>query len=426
MRKAKCLSRRRFLAQSSLVAAGCSLPYLVPRGVLAAPGKPGANERFVVGVIGVGNRANLLIDQLPPQAQIASVADCFISRSHAAAARRKANWRIHTDHRKLLDEKDLDAVIVATGDHDRVLPCILACQAGKDIYAEKPLTLYIGEGRALVNAVRKHQRVLQVGSQQRSMAMNRIACDFIRSGKLGKITSVEGVNYPGSKRYHGLPEEPVPAGLNWDVWQGQTELRPYNRQLHLSWMAWHDYSGGEMTNWGAHGVDQIQWALGMSETGPVEFWPLSPGPNGAVAFRYANGATVELKLAKGPQGGAIFQGENGKIEVNRNKFTTNPKELIKDSELPPKEEVDKWRDEVALWQARYHMENWLDCIKTRAKPVADVEIGHRSISVCHLANITRELGRHLRWDPAKEHFVDDSEADKLLVRPRRKGWELPG
>ena len=133
--------------------------------------------------------------------------------------------------------------------------------------------------------------------------------------------------------------------------------------------------------------------------------------------------TVELTLTRGPQGGAIFSGEKGKIEVNRNKFTTNPKDLIKD--LPPKEEVDKWRDEVALWQARYHMENWLACIKTREKPVADVEIGHRSVSVCHLANITRELGRKLQWDPAKEQFVGDDAADKLLLRPRRKGYELP-
>jgi hypothetical protein len=160
----------------------------------------------------------------------------------------------------------------------------------------------------------------------------------------------------------------------------------------------------------------------MSLTGPVELWPISPGPNGAVGFRYANGVEVRLDLANGPSGGAVFRGEKGNIEINRNKFT-DPKKLI--TNLPKQEDIDKWRDEVALWQARFHLQNWLDCIKTREKPVADVEIGHRSISLCHLANITRELGRKLRWNPEKEQFVDDPEANNLVSRPRRKGYELP-
>jgi predicted dehydrogenase len=400
-----------------------TLPTLVPRSALASADKPGANERITIGVIGVGGRARLLIDQLPEQGQIASVADCFVKRCADVVAQKKVTWRVHQDYRKLLEEKDLDAVIVGTHDHGRVLPCIHACQAGKDIYAEKPLTVCIGEGRVLVNAVRKHQRVFQVGTQQRSMEMNRLACAFVRNGGIGKIQVVQGINYPGPNRYRGLPEQPVPEGLNWDVWLGQTEMRRYHHQLQFGWMGWRDYSGGEMTNWGAHGLDQIQWALGMSETGPVEFWPLAPGANGAVAYRYANGVTVRLELTKGPHGGAIFVGEKGKIEINRNKFTTNPPDLIKD--LPPKEEVDKWRDEVALWQARYHLQNWLDCIQTRKRPVADVEIGHRSVSVCHLANITREIGRKLRWDPDKEQFLDDDEANRCVLRPRRKGYELP-
>jgi len=420
----KRLSRRRLLERTiPLAATAVAAPYLIPASVLAAAGKPGANERVIVGVIGVGGRSGLLIDQLPEGARIASVADCYVKRCRDAAKQRKANWRIHQDHRKLLEEKDIDAVIVGTHDHGRVLPSIHACQAGKDVYAEKPLTVYIAEGRALASAVRKHRRVFQVGTQQRSMEMNRCACEFVRGGGLGKIKLVQGMNYPGPNRYTGLPEEPIPEGLNWDAWLGSTEFRPYNRSLQFGWMGWRDYSGGEMTNWGAHGLDQIQWALGMDETGPVEIWPLGEGTNGAVAYRYANGVTVRLDLTRGPHGGAIFTGENGKIEINRNKFTTNPKDLIK--ELPRQEDIDKWRDEVALWQARYHMQNWLDCIQTRQRPVADVEIGHRSISVCHLANIARELGRKLRWDPAKERFVDDAEANCLVSRPRRKGYELP-
>ncbi len=414
------ISRRRWLLQAGTAA---SVPWFVPGSVFAAPGKPAPSERVTVGVIGMGGRARLLIDQLPETAQVASVCDCFVKRAEEHAKAKQASWRIHQDYRKLLDEKDLDAVLVVTTDHGRVLPCIHACQAGKDIYAEKPLTLTIAEGRVLVNAVRKYQRVFQVGSQQRSMEMNRFACEFVRSGKLGKILEVRGICYTGPKRYEPLPEQPIPEGLDWDMWLGQAAMRPYHPSLHFGWMAWRDFSGGEMTNWGAHGLDQIQWALGMDETGPVEIWPVSPGPNGKVHYRYANGVLVKLELERGPHGGGIFIGEHGKMEINRNKFTTNPKDLVKDP--PPQAEADKWRDEVALWQARYHMENWLSCIKTRQKPVADVEIGHRSVTVCHLANIARELGRKLHWDPVKEQFVNDDEANTYLTRPRRKGYELP-
>jgi len=311
---------------------------------------------------------------------------------------------------------------VPVTDHARVLTCIHACQAGKDIYAEKPLTVYIDEGRALVNAVRKHKRVFQVGSQQRSMEMNRFACELVRTGGIGKVEKVLCVNYTGPRRYTGLPEEPVPQGLDWDLWCNQTDLRPYNKQLQFGWMAWRSYSGGETTNWGAHGLDQVQWALGMSESGPVEIRPETPGPNGKVAFRYANGIAVGMVLeGEGPWGGAVFVGEKGKIEINRNKFTTNPPDLVKNP--PPAEVAAIW--EGPGWQAKWHMQDWVECIKSREKPVADVEIGHRSITVCHLANIAREIGRPIKWDPKTETFPGDDEANQYVNRPRRKGYEIP-
>jgi predicted dehydrogenase len=411
-------NRRQTRRELAASLCGIAAPCLIPRRLF------GANDRIRIGVIGVGNRSNLLIDQLPQQAEVAAVADCWLKRCEDAAAKRQARWRIYQDYRKLLDQKDIDGVIVGTPDHGRVLPCIHACQAGKDVYAEKPLTVYIAEGRALVNAVRKYNRVLQVGSQQRSMAMNRVACEFIRRGGLGKLQFVLGVNYTGPARYPGLPEEPVPGQLNWDMWLGPTEMRPYHRQLQNGWMRWWDYSGGEMTNWGAHGLDQIQWVLGASETGPVEWWPLPDGPKGALAFRYADGITVRLEMPPGDlMGGAIFVGEKGRLELIRNNFRTDPPQMVK--ELPPPEEVQKWRDDIALWQAKYHMENWLNCMRTRERPCADVEIGHRSISVAHLANITRQLGRKLRWDPENECFPEDREANSMVARPRRKGYELP-
>jgi predicted dehydrogenase len=210
--------------------------------------------------------------------------------------------------------------------------------------------------------------------------------------------------------------------LNQAAWR---EFNP----AWMGWMRWRDFSGGEMTNWGAHGVDQIQWALGMDGTGPSEIRPLGSGPNGPVSMRYGNDVEVNFVLEQGhgPMGGAVFICEKGKLEINRNKFTSNPPEIAAElrKHLDVAEEERKWSDNLALWQARWHMQNWLDCIRSRNQPVADVEIGHRSISVCHLANIARAVGRPLRWDAAHEKFLDDEDANRYLDRPRRKGFELP-
>jgi predicted dehydrogenase len=365
------------------------------------------------------------MDQLPPPGQIAAVADCFLERAENAAAKRQKSWDVYQDYRKILDRKDIDAVIMATTDHGRVLPSIHACQAGKDVYAEKPLTVYIAEGRTLVKAARKYKRVFQVGSQQRSMEMNQMACRLVREGGLGKLKLVEACNYPSSSPIPQLPDDPMPEKLNWDVWLSQAPMRAYNKKLHLSWMQWRDYSGGEMTNWGAHGLDQVQMALGTDHTGPTELWPLEGGPEGAIAFRYANGVEVHLVLEpKGDMmGGARFTGEKGSIDIWRNNFKIDAPGVKLD--LPPQEEIDKWHDKRALWQAQYHMGFWLECIPTRKTPNADVEIGHRSISLAHLSNITKQLNRKLHWDPKKEVFVGDKEANLLADRPRRKGYELP-
>ncbi len=239
-----------------------------------------------MGAIGVGGRATLLLQQLPESAQIVALSDCNLPRAEGFKSKHKGNWPIYQDYRKILDRKDIDAVIVATGEFQRVVPCIHACQAGKDVYAEKPLTLYIREGRALVNAVRHYDRVLQVGSQQRSMEMNRVACELVRSGRLGKVLEVRAMNYTGPEAAPAkpLPAQKVPKGLDWNVWLNQAANRDFNHEW-MGWMRWRDFSGGEMTNWGAHGVDQIQWALGMDGNGPSEIKPLTPGPNGQVAMR---------------------------------------------------------------------------------------------------------------------------------------------
>jgi predicted dehydrogenase len=287
------------------------------------------------------------------------------------------------------------------------------------------LSLGIHEGRVLVDWVRRTKRVFQVGTQQRSMAMNRIACELIRSGGLGKVKEVLAISFPGPRESPQITQaEPVPAGLDWDVWLNQAAWRPYNRNMGGGGR---DFDGYEMTNWGAHGVDQIQWALGMDASGPVEMWPVTPGLSGKVEMRYANGVPLRFTLEVGPWGGGVFVCEKGKLEINRNKFTSNPKSIAVDllKKVDEVQEEKKWSDQTALWQARWHIQNLLDCVRTRQKPAADVEINHRSVSVCHLVNITRWVGRRLQWDPVKEAFIGDDEANQWVDRPRRKGYELP-
>ena len=422
-------SRRYFLATAvTSVAAGIvNVPNFSPRRVW---GRTSALNQIRVGAIGVGGRASLLLQQLPESATIVALSDCNLPRAEKFREKMNGDWPVYQDYRGLLDRKDIDAVIVATGDFQRVLPCIHACQAGKDVYAEKPLTLYINEGRALVNAVRRYDRVLQVGTQQRSMAVNRVACELVRNGGLGKILEVRAINYgrPEASPATPFPESEIPKGLDWNLWLNQAALRPFHPEW-LSWMRWRDFAGGEMTNWGAHGVDQIQWALGMDTTGPVELAPFSAEPNGQVSMRYANGVPVNFVIepGHGPMGGAIFLCEKGKLEINRNKFSSNPPEIAE--ELKKKIDVDeeerKWSDQLALWQARWHLQDWLDCIHSRNRPIADVETGHRSVSVCHLVNITRATGRKLQWDPDREQFVNDALANQYLNRTRRSGFELP-
>ena len=411
-------SRRDFLRRAGVFAVA---PLVVPSEVLGLGKKPPPSERIRVGFIGSGHRSRLLMSQMPDAGEIVAICDVDLRRCAQAINEKKAKWRVYQDYRRLLEAGDIDAVVVPTTDHGRVLPCIHACQAGKDVYAEKPLTLTIGEGRALVHAVRRHKRVFQTGTQQRSMEMNRFACELVRNGGIGKLHSVVGVNYTGPGSCTGLPGQSVPEELNWDMWCGSTPLKPYNTRLQNGWMGCRDYSGGQMTNWGAHGLDQIRWAVGMDDSGPVEIWLEETGPNAPISFQYSNGVLVELKLKKGPMGGAIFIGDKGQIEIDRNRFKATPAELVKDP--PEAQKAEIW--EGPGWQAKYHIGNWLECIRTRRRPVADVEVGHRSVTVCHLGNIVRQMGRKLGWDPQREVFVSDDEANTYIERPRRKGYELP-
>jgi predicted dehydrogenase len=431
------MNRRRFLHETTTrVAVGVTVPTIIPRHVLGSPESPGANDQIVLGIVGMGVRGSQLILNIPSDGRVAAICDVDDRKIDAVMSRHKAKWQVFHDYRRLVERKDLDAVMVAACDHHHVLASMLACQAGKDVYCEKPLSLYIREGRALVHAARKYNRVVQTGTQQRTMEMNRFACEFVRNGGVGRLHAVECVNFKGPIDYpsEGLSSEQIPHGVDWQRWQGQAPARPFNRKLFSHWTDnaggwwgnWSDYSNSQLTGLGSHAFDMVQYSLGMDSTGPVELWPIEEGPDARLRFRYANGVEVRLTFPdqephRGPKLGAIFVGDQCKMEINRNKFTTNPPDFVNDA--PDPAVAEKWEGDG--WVAKGHVENWFDCIRDRTKPNADVEIGHRTASLCQLLVITRKLGRRLHWDPDQEQFVGDEEANALLDRPRRDGWKLP-
>lgn len=447
------LNRRRFLGTAAAGVAAFQLPRFIPGEVLGAPGRPGANEQVNIGVIGVGSRAWDLLEILPkvPEARVVAIADCSFPRTEETLKRFKADWRPYQHYRKMIDAEKLDAVMVPTREHQRLLTCIHACQAGLDIFAEKPLALSIHEGRVLVQAVQKHRRVFQVDTQQRSVPIDKWACEFIEGGGIGKVHTVIGAHYPGTLPMPPLGQSSVPEGLDWDLWLNQCPWHPYSETLHKRYKGpvftrsnisvghWHRYGTGEVGNLGAHGLDMIQFALGASESGPVEVWPLTSEYSDdldrriyfcPVAMRYPSGAVVRLERRDGDNqawnwSGAIFIGDQGKIEIKRNALAANPKELIASAPPPGRDGIEEGSDTPRAYITIEHIQNWIDCIKSREKPNAHEEIAQRTNTVIHLVLIARRLGRRLRWDPEREAFPDDSEANALLNPPRREGYELP-
>ena len=435
-------SRRHFLRRTgATAAAGLAAPYLIPSGVLAAPGQPGANERIGIAFIGAGRRSHQMLGDLknlpslPGEVQLVALSDVWPKKCQEyiksyeekvlgpKGGKTGADYAVYQDYQELLDRDDVDAVVVTTVDHWHALAAIHACQAGKDVYGEKPLTLTIAEGRAMVDAVRKYKRVFQTGTQQRSYLRNRQGCELVRNGRLGKIKEVICTNYESSKpcSAYELPTEPVPEGLDWDRWCGQTEPRPFSMHVYLTyndpgWQRLREYSGGLMTNWGAHGLDMVQWALGTDDTGPVEIEPHGNQFNSKVTFRYASGVVVKLETDGRVLGGGHFIGEKGELVMTRGKFNTIPISISQE----PLTDAD-----TRLYESNNHLQNFIDCIKSRKPCVADVEIGHRTATVCHLSGIARRLGRKLRWDPDKEIFPGDDEANAYLDRPKRAPYQLP-
>ncbi|MGD2175601.1 MAG: Gfo/Idh/MocA family oxidoreductase [Candidatus Brocadiaceae bacterium] len=401
-------SRRSFLKTT---AATIAAPFVVSARALGADAPP-PSERITMGFIGVGNRGRGLAG-MGRRGDTQTLAVCDVNRARIEQFASDKSITLYNDFRELLARDDIDAVGIGTPDHWHAIPVIEAAKAGKDIYCEKPLSLTIREARAMVNAVRRYGRVFQTGSQQRSAREFRFACEMVRSGRIGELQSIEAyVGGPSGDCY--LPPEPVPEGVDWDMWLGPAPWRPcHTRLLHGGFRGYRDYSGGGMTDWGAHHFDIAQWGMDMDHSGPVEIIPPDGGDVRWLTYVYASGVTL---THGGPGGkGVVFNGTEGKIEVNRGHLRTWPDSLMRTPTLP---------DEVHLYRSPGHTEDFIRAIRTRQKPICDVEIGCRSVTVCHLGNIAYMLKRPLRWDPVKEELIGDPEASRWLDRPKREPWTL--
>ncbi len=429
-------TRREFLRRGGATVAagglGFAFPMIVDRRVLGGADSPPPSERIRVGFIGVGNQGKSNLKAIGKQkgAEVVAVSEVDKARLGEAKALAEATGRpcaSHGDYRRLLDDKGVDAVVITTPDHWHALTTIDACAAGKDVYCEKPLGLTIAEGKAMVEAARKARRIVQTGSQQRSDDRFRLACELVRSGRLGKIhsvrTSLPKVNFAGPP----VPDTAPPPELDYLSWLGPAPDRPYNlKHVHYNFRFFWDYSGGQMTNFGAHHLDIAQWGLGRDESGPVSIegtaqfqkdgWYEVP-ERSEIVYTYDDGIKVYCDQGTGKPGPNVrFEGEKGSIAVSRGKIESNPPEILQEP---------LGAGDVHLTLSKDHHENWLNCIKSRELPICDVAIGHRSATVCHLGNIAVRLGRKLTWNPITEVIVGDPEAARMLARPYRAPWHLP-
>jgi predicted dehydrogenase len=420
------LSRRRLLKGAIGAAAA---PFVITSGAPAAPGRRGANDRINIASIGIRNMGGGHLRALLGNRDVRVVALCDVDSKirqqgldRAEKAYGDANvTQGYGDFREVLARADVDAVVAAVPDHWHAPISIAACEAGKDVYCEKPMTLTVREGRAMVEAVRRHGRVFQTGTQRRSGSNWRFACELVRSGRIGKLVKVETSISTRPTRAMPWQPEPVPEELDYEMWLGPAPWQPYTKnRCHYNFRFIRDYSGGEMTNTGAHWFDIAQWGIGADGTGPVEveaqgqyhadgLWDTFHHVH--VEWTYASGAKL-ICTNRGPW--VKFTGTEGWVSGDAR--SAEPASILTSG---------IGAGDVHLYRtSRGHMGTFLHCMRTRGEPSAPVEVGHRSATVCHIGNIAMTLGRKLRWDPVKEEFPGDDEANRLLGRPYRKPWRL--
>lgn len=422
------MQRKTFIKNTLVGAAAFAI---VPRHVLGGKGYIAPNDRINLGFIGNGKQARGLLNSMSrlPETLVLAASDVdkkkldyFIAQSKQQNEKKVATDVTGYGHyRELLDRKDIDAVVVATPDHWHAQITIDAAKAGKDIYCEKPLALTIAEGRAMVSAVRKYRRVLQTGSMQRSSYNFRQATELVLNGYIGQVKEIN-VSVGEPVKQCDLPSLPIPEYLDWNMWIGPSLYRGYNPTLSppiedQSWAWWRGYrgfGGGYITDWGAHMFDIVQWALGMDDSGPTEFMPPStPAAKEGLSFKYANGVVVHHKHW-GENNAIQFIGSEGTIEVSRSFLRSTPDNIAKEKIKPTNKRV---------YYSENHQQDWIDAIRKRTRPIADVEIGHRTATICNAVNIAYELQRPLKWDPKKERF-NDPYANMMISRPFRAPWNF--
>ncbi len=442
----KTITRRDFVKVS---ASAVSIPYLVSSSVFGASAP---SNRITMAFIGVGNQGTNDLRGFLRDDRVQVVAVCDVNKESKGywanrpggrePARRIVNdyyskgkdsgeykgCDAYEDFREVIARKDIDAIETALPDHWHAIPVIAAAKAGKDIYGQKPLSLTVADGRAMVKAVKRYNCVFQCGSQQRSDWNFRRACELVRNGRIGKLQTVACGLPSGTPDYAGTnpskKPEPVPEGFNYDMWLGPAKDAPYcPARCHVNFRWILDYSGGQVTDWGGHHPDCAQWGMGTELTGPVEIknakgeFNMDDLWNSAKKYYfeciYENG--VKLIISSRGRGGVTFKGSDGWVWANRGNHDASSKE-IKESKIGP--------GEIHLYKSDNHFRNFIDCVISRKQPVAPIEVAHRSITLAHLGNIAMRLGKNLKWDPKKEQIIGDAEANAMLKRPYRSPWRI--
>lgn len=428
-------NRRQFLTQLGVTAA-------VPALAASASGAPAVNspnERWRIGAIGMRYQGSVITREATAFGDVKAICDVDKHVREQARASFNSAAVIMEDYRDLISRNDIDVVLIGAPDHWHSKMTIDACRAGKDVYVEKPLTLTIDEGRVLQRVIAETGRVVQVGTWQRHDQRFRLAAEMVRAGRLGKVRKVQivlGKNEPGGP----FAATTVPKNLNWERWLGQAPATPYiPERCHYTFRNWFEYAGGEITDTGAHHVDIAMWALGLDGTGPVEI--IGAGTNPTIAngynvptdykavMKFAGG--VEFEILDNGRNGILFEGEQGRIFVNRGTVAGVPVDNLKSKPLPREAYQLYAHDNLSrpekmgkIDSISNHMANFYDCTKSRKTPISSIASQHRVASACHLGNIACRLNRTLHWNPESEQFVNDAEANQYLKRAQRSGYEV--
>lgn len=432
------MNRRQFLRQAACAAAAVvTFPCIIPSSALGNAGSVAASNRIVMGCIGVGSQGSGNMRGFLGKKQAQIVAVCDVDKRNRDRAKKtvddrygNSDCRTYSDFREVIERDDIDALSLALPDHWHSIPVIMAARAGKDMYGEKPLARTIREGRAMADAVHRYGRVWQTGSWQRSVQNFHRGCELVRNGRIGKVHKVE-VGLPTGGGGGDPAVQAPPDGLDWDFWLGPALWRPFmkysQRAPHWDWRWIMDFSGGQLTDWAGHHIDIAHWGLGLDETGPVEIegkgvYPKEGIYDAPTAYKftctYADGLTmIVANDRQQPKGmGTVWYGEKGWIYVDRgDKLEAEPKSILNETIGP---------DEIRLYESRDHHQNFLDCVLTRKKTITPIETALRSISVGLLGEIAMLTEAKLKWDPEKEIFLNNEQANRMLSRPMRSPWHL--